>query len=227
MLSNKMTFSLMSLITILALAFVVTPAMAAEFDVTLDMTGDRSAADNLQVDRPDTNLEITVDFAQAVVLAATSVFVTTFDEDGKVTGFPAPTVSPATAAKKIMLTIPVDRDDVKVNVRIAKGIASADPINADTSKEFNVTIELLDRDRRGGPTVYSIERADPEAPSPVTAATVRILITLSEMPKEFKAAHLDVANATAADPVALGPRRSTSCSDYTRCCKPPWTPRSL
>ena len=37
MLSKKMTFSLMSLITILALAFAVTPVMAVgEFSVTID-----------------------------------------------------------------------------------------------------------------------------------------------------------------------------------------------
>ena len=37
MLSKKMTFSLMSLITLLALAFVVTPAMAAEFGVAMSI----------------------------------------------------------------------------------------------------------------------------------------------------------------------------------------------
>ena len=41
MLSKKMTFSLMSLITLLALAFVVTPAMAAEFGVAMNHAEDR------------------------------------------------------------------------------------------------------------------------------------------------------------------------------------------
>ena len=210
MLSNKWTFSLKVLVLLVTVGFIATPATAGEFDVTLDMSRDIGSADGLQVARPDTTLVITVNFAQAVVLPVANVFVTTFDVDGKVTGFPAATVNPATAAKEIMVSIPVDRDDVTVNVRIAKGIVSADPINADTSKEFNQTIRLLDGDRFGGPTVYSIERADPEIPNAVTAATVRILITLSEMPKEFKAAHLDVANATAADPVAVGPIEAPS-----------------
>ena len=35
MLSKKMTVSLMSLITIFALAFAVSPAMAGDFDVTI------------------------------------------------------------------------------------------------------------------------------------------------------------------------------------------------
>ena len=39
MLSKKMTFSLMSLITILALAFVVSPAMAAD-KFSTDLSGD-------------------------------------------------------------------------------------------------------------------------------------------------------------------------------------------
>ena len=41
MLSKKMAFSLMSLITLLAFAFVAPPAMAQEFGVTLDVTGDK------------------------------------------------------------------------------------------------------------------------------------------------------------------------------------------
>ena len=204
MLSKKMAFSLTSLITILALAFVVTPAMAGEFDVTLDMTGDISTADGLQVDHPGTSLEVTVKFGQAVVLAAGKVFVTTFDKDGTVTGFPAATVDPATAEKEIMLTIPVAAGDTKVNIRIAKGIASHDPINADTSKEFNVDVQLLASDVVGGPTVYSIRRNDGSS-IPVKAATVDVIITLSEMPKEFKKGNIDVSNATHGDPVALTP----------------------
>ena len=40
MLSKKMAFSLMSLITLLAFAFVAPTAMAGEFGVALDVTGD-------------------------------------------------------------------------------------------------------------------------------------------------------------------------------------------
>ena len=49
MLSKKMAFSLMSLITILALAFVVPSAMAATFGADLIMTSDVSHQDGLQI----------------------------------------------------------------------------------------------------------------------------------------------------------------------------------
>ena len=49
MLSKKMTFSLMSLITILALAFVVSPAMAAEFSTDLSGDGTIDAGQDLDV----------------------------------------------------------------------------------------------------------------------------------------------------------------------------------
>ena len=61
MLSKKMTFSLMSLITILALAFVVSPAMAAEFST--DLYGDGTIDAGL-------DLDVTIKFGQVVSLAA-------------------------------------------------------------------------------------------------------------------------------------------------------------
>ena len=93
MLSKKMAFSLMSLITLLALAFVVPSAMAGEFDVALNVTGDVSSADDLQLVHPGASLVVPVKFDQAVVLAATGVFVTTYDEDDNILGFPAATVA--------------------------------------------------------------------------------------------------------------------------------------
>ena len=45
------------------------------------------------------------------------------------------------------------------------------------------------------PTVYSIRRAD-DPLLPVTAATVNVIIVLSEQPKEFTKDHVDVTNAT-------------------------------
>ena len=136
MLSKKMAFSLMSLITLFAFAFVVTPAMAAEFGVSLDMTGDVSTAGELQLMHPGTSLAVTVKFDQAVKLDAATVFVTTYDKKGKFVGLPVATGSPAAktvAAKAITLTIPVTAAVAKVNIRIAKGIPAADPISTDTS----------------------------------------------------------------------------------------------
>ena len=86
MLSKKMAFSLMSLITIFALAFVVTPAMAGDFGVSLDKTGDVSTAtDDLELEHPGDGMKITlrVEFAKAVILAKESVQIITIDKEGK------------------------------------------------------------------------------------------------------------------------------------------------
>ena len=83
MLSKKMAFSLMSLITLLAFAFVAPTAMAGEFGVALDVTGDVSSAADLQLAYPaDDSLKVTVKFDQAVLFDAAKAFVTTYDKKG-------------------------------------------------------------------------------------------------------------------------------------------------
>ena len=201
MLSEKMAFSLMRLITIFALVFVALSAMASEFGVSLDMAGDVSSVGDLQLAHPGTSLVVTVKFDRAVVFAASKAFVTTYDEDGDSLGFPAATSAPATASQEIALTIPVTAAVAKVNIKIAKGIASADPINADTSKALKTDIYLVAEDE-GAPTVYSIERADNYL-LPVTTDTVQVIITLSEKAKAFTKDHVSVSNATHDGPVAL------------------------
>ena len=198
---NSMVFSLISLITISAPAFVVPSAMASEFGVFLDLTDDVSSAGDLQLVHPGSSLDVTVRFDQAVVLAAAKVFVVTYDEDGDVVSIPAAMVSPTTAFKEITITIPITAEVVRVNLRIAKGIASADPINADTSAALDANIHLVAEDQ-GTPTVYSIERVN-NSLLPVTADTVQVIIMLSEMPKAFTKNHVSVSNATYGVPVAL------------------------
>ena len=61
MLSNKMTFSLMSLITILALAFVVSPAMAADFTTKVTQVGTLTYQLDADDDTALSNEAITVD----------------------------------------------------------------------------------------------------------------------------------------------------------------------
>ncbi len=216
MLSKKMAFSLMSLITIFALAFVAPSAMGA-FDLELDNREDVSGAADFQMDRPATSLVVTIKSGQAIVLAATDVFVTSYNKDGVVLDFPVVTVSPTTASNKLTLTITLDTDDVsvddvdKVSIRIAKDIDSANPVNADKSNAFDVNIFLVGSDDALGPTIYSMERVGSTL-LPVTAATVQVIVTLSEMPKEFKKGNLSITdNATiskepeALDPVAEDP----------------------
>ena len=215
MLSKKMAFSLMSLITIFALTLVAPSAMAGEFGVSLDVTGDVSSAADFQVPYPaDDSLKVTVKFDQAVLFDAAKAFVTTYDKDGVLIGIPVATGAPAktVASKEITLTIPVTDAVAKVNLRIAKGIASADPINADTSAALDINIFLVGDDA-GQPTVYSIRRVDNPL-LPVTSATVQVIVTLSEQPKEFKKGNLVITdNATiskepeALDPIAEDPNR--------------------
>ena len=71
------------------------------------------------------------------------------------------------------------------------------------SAEASITINYVrDEAAVGDPMVYSIRRAsDPLLP--VTAATENVIILLSEQPKEFTKDHVDAANATWVDPVAL------------------------
>ena len=69
------------------------------------------------------------------------------------------------------------------------------------SAEASITINYV-REDEGDPRVLSIRRAsDPLLP--VTAATENVIILLSEQPKAFTKDHVDVANATWGDPVAL------------------------
>ena len=192
----------------MALALVVSPALAAEFDVTLETAGDVSAVDGLQLNHPtggtaSGNITVTVKFAQGVT--EVTAFAATYDEDGTVLGFPEVTVAPETASQEKTLTMLVSADTVKVNIRIAAGIESADPINADTSKALDVNVEVLTPDHAAGPRVDSIRRADTVL-LPVTAETVQVLVTLSETPKEFKKDHISVTEATVTkDPEPLDP----------------------
>ena len=212
MLSKKMAFSLMSLITLLALAFVAPSAMAGEFGVSIDTTGDVSAAGDLQLVHPGTSLAVTVKFEQAVKLDPATVFITTYDKKGKLVSIPVAvsnkgnTAAKLIVAKKITLTMPVTAAVAKVNIRIAKGIKAADPISVDTSAELDINIFLVGTDAAGGPRVYSIERVDNPL-LPVTADIVQVIVTLSEMPREFKKGNLSITdNATITkEPEALKP----------------------
>ncbi len=227
MLSKKMAFSLTSLITILALAFVVTPAMAGEFGVSLyqvqdadgtdatDTLMDVSHADGLQVSPPatDTAIRVTVKFDRAVVLAATSVSIGGYDKDGVLlpaVALAATTpIAPTTAAKMITLSITLGAGGDaaamvrKVTLKIAKGIGSADPFNDDTSKEFKTDIHLLPADRAGGPDVWKIALVG-EPFSPITTATFQTHILLSEEPMGgFNKDHIEVSDADVASVVKL------------------------
>ena len=230
MLSKKMAFSLTSLITILALAFVVAPAMAADdFDATFSVVRVSAKSDHNAV--YGTDIEVTLTFgAQVDGAAATGgPTLTIFAEDkfGAQTAVTAPTITAkdlnAIRAglqndnKVFVFTIPAsatNADDVKVHMLVTKGVAEIVPVGSiKTSKVGSLTIDLVGPDAEG-PDVASIALV-PGTIVPAagyTGATIDVIITLSEAPKAFTAAdHLNITEATAADPVALDPIARTEC----------------
>ena len=102
MLSKKMAFSLMSLITILALAFVVPSAMAATFGADLIMTEDVSHQDGLQLEWVLllVILRLKLNMPRQLSWIAANVFVTIYDLDGNLKSIP---LIAATAADPIRL----------------------------------------------------------------------------------------------------------------------------
>ena len=182
--SNKWTFSLTSLVVILALAFVGSSAMAGEFGVSLDMMNDISHADGLQLPTAAT-IALTVKFDKAVVLAAGDVTVSNYDMNGVflAPNATAPAIDPATAAKEITITVTIATGATRLTLRTKKGIASADAFNEDTSKEGKWNIDLLSATNPAGtPDVLKIALVG-EPFSPITSATFMVHILLTEEPK--------------------------------------------
>ena len=232
MLSKKMAFSLMSLITLLALAFVAPSAIAADdFDAGFSVMRVSAVSDHNAMYA--TAIDVTLTFgAQVDGAAATGgPTLTIFVEDkfGSQTSVTAPTIKQKDInsarlgdqfdSKTFMFTIPAaatDADDVKVHLHVAKGVKEIVPTGSvKTSKEGKLTIDLVGPDAEG-PGVVSIALA-PGVIVPFagyTGATIDVIITLSEKPKAFTAAdHLDVTEATAADPVALDPVAEQTASE--------------
>ena len=204
MLSKKMAVSLTSLITIFALAFIAPAAMAATFGFALDDSGDISEAAGLQLEKPtDNKLKVKVLSERAVILPKVSVGG--FDMKGVY--IPAVKLDgdlPTDASDEIELTIAITDDTYIVTLMIAKDIASADPFDKKMSEEFTADIMVVGKDTTLAPQVYGIRRAD-NSVAPLTGGAVDVIITLSEEPQSFTAAHIDVMsnNATAGTPVKL------------------------
>ena len=205
MLSKNMTVSLMSLITIFALAFVVTPAMA--LTVFLDTADDDSDAAGYQRVHPgdDQELPLKVEFELAVILAKESVQIVTLDKDGKLLSlqkFPAAAETAANAGREKTFKPKVGKAARTVMLLVPKDIASADPFDAATvkTKEYKATIDLIGLDD-GPPTVYSISRAVDDTHtfakiSPKTDPVVEVRVILSELPKAFTTSHISATEAT-------------------------------
>ena len=197
MLSKKMEFSLMRLITILALAFVVPSVMAATFTTALSY----DEAEN--VDGRD--VDVTITFGQVVSLAAVQaerITVTVVKDDFVSTDYTVPIadfgpvvqkdLDPTTAegqydGKTFTFTIPASvlpraaaaeganaavSGATQIYVSIPLGIESLDPGNVDTSVAGTLTIDLRTvaavQDRET-PAVVSIQRLRPISQAAVSA----------------------------------------------------------
>ena len=213
-LSKNLTFSLKILVMLLAIGLVAAPsAMAAEFGVSLDMTDDMSTNGGLQLVRSsavdsDGNITLTVRFDRAVKGAdvTKNLSITTYDGKGVFVALPTGTAAPAGEAAEFTIKVPVPANVTTVTLKIAKGIKSADLFNDDTSGELKQTVHIL-ADDDGTPTVYSIRRVgDPLLKLGESDTSVKVVVTLSEQPREFKKDHISVTEADVdGDPVALDP----------------------
>ena len=215
MLSKKMTFSLMSLITLLAFAFITVPVMAAD-EITTTLTYDSNVRGS--------DITVTITFGAVVgrangILVVPTVIVT--DENGLEANALTVTVAQKDIdadtllnqfdGKTFMFTIPASATAggvvaKSIYIHVAKGVKAADLNSADLSAAAAATITLIapgvaDPD---APTVVSITRAVPVGSTlasafiaQVVSGTFQVKIVLSEQPKAFAAANLAVSGAVA------------------------------
>ena len=117
------------------------------------------------------------------------------------------TVAEDTGITRVLIVLKkasVELADPRLELDATTGLRTAVGKNNEASIELlYVAAESSGTDLQD-PDVLSIERPG-EVLRPVTDATFGVVITLSEQPRKdgFKKDHIDVSNATAADPVAL------------------------
>ena len=214
MLSKKVAFSVMRLITMFILGFAVPSAMA-EFGVSMgiDQEVDVSAEPGIQVMIGE-SVKVSVKFDKVVIIgtaapnfSANDIIVFGYNAFGGEEMAPTltePTVyNPSNSdGKNFTITIPaLGNNVVRVQLYMPKHrVASVD--GTGKSEAASIEIHYVGADE-GAPQVYSIRRAS-GSPFVVTAETVRVIIHLSEKPAAFTKDHISVTNATHADPIALG-----------------------
>ena len=216
---KKMTFSLMRLITLLALAFVVPSAMAAD-----DFDAEFSVVNRVYA----TAIEVTLKFAEEVNFTdanKATIVVQIEDKNGVRTGFSTDlTATDVTAKdtndfvdgdqvdrKSFVFTIAAaetDMDDRKVHVFIPAGVKRLPPDQAKTSKQAALSFDLMgaipvNTDR---PNVVSIQRLRPSSQAVVSAfqeekitGAFDVRIVFTEKPHDFKLATINVDGGTASN----------------------------
>ena len=216
---KKMAFSLMRLIILLALAFVVPSAMAAD-----DFAAEFSAVNRVYA----TAIEVTLKFAEEVNFTdanKATIVVQIEDKNGVRTGLSTDlTATDVTAKdtndvlagdqvdrKSFVFTIAAadtDMDDRKVHVFIPAGVKRLPPEQAKTSKQAALSFDLMgpipvNTDR---PNVVSIQRLRPSSQAVVSAfqeekvtGAFDVRIVLTELPHDFKLATINVEGGTASN----------------------------
>ena len=194
MLSNKMTFSLMSLITILALAFVVTPAMAADdFDATFSVNSTTYDADiivtltfgenvGLTNAQAILNSDVTKNLLSVRVVDAngSEASLTTGDspvldsEDITAKDINTHVDGVQTEGKAFMFTVPsanVPDTSRKLLLSVKAGVAEANPLSEKSSKKGELAVDLgaALADDANRPKVVSIQRLRPGSQTVVAA----------------------------------------------------------
>ena len=210
MLSKKMAFSLMSLITIFALAFVVTPAMAGDFSTDISVAGhDISHADGQQR-VAGTELAFNVTFGKVVTtvaanapaeneeFAVTDLILQAYDEDGAIEALPSLTISAGIPnnGKNYTITLTPGSDVRKLYLQIPQGtVGAADPTVGDAddaNKKKDITVHFLTSNPDGAPDVLKVARVG-EPYATITSAEFMVHVLLTEEPKGgFKKDHLEL-----------------------------------
>ena len=193
MLSKKMAFSLMSLITLLALAFVVPTTMAADdFDATFSVTNRVYSTDIIVTLTFGSNVGLTN--AQAILNTDATknlLSVRIVDKDGIVTDLTgaSPVITSAgitekdinlgvtgtqTDGKTFKFTIATsntDSNDRQILLAIKAGVAEADPLSEKSSKAGSATVNLMGviAANPSRPNVVSIQRLRPGSQTVVSA----------------------------------------------------------
>ena len=225
---QKLSFFCLAILVV-AFAFVVPTAMAAEFGVSMSLAphvDDVSFPDGIQVP-VNSNVDVYITFDKVVAVGATTDFSATdvtyqglTEHGGIVVSGSVANVSAVDPmdGRTFRFTVPRFQDNVrKANLFMARhAVHSADPsadLDADGAKTvdgksaqatFSIEYVLADQ---GSPQVYSIERTGANLRAKVTEKTVDVVITLSEAPKEFNKDYIDVTNATWGEPEILVPRQ--------------------
>ena len=206
-----------NLITLLTLVFITSTAIAVDdFDATFSIQSVSSLTEhNAEYGKP---IIVTLRFGAKVdgTVAATQNKLTILIEDkfGALTE-KSPVLNkiekaPDFNSQTFFFTIgggATSKNDVKVHLYITKGVPDLDPFSAKTSKQGQLTIDLVEPEP--SPSIPSVIRiaTSPQLFIPAagyTGDTFNVIITLSEQPKTFTKDHISVAKGLAGDPAYLG-----------------------